>query len=108
MKMKQKKLKIFVLLMSLMFFFGVVGNIIIMNTVEKPSEKNTTEFKATVNNIEMRELGTGENYIINTYEYDDKISIFNIKKIVDMNDINKLQTGQAIFFRVENAWLDQF
>jgi hypothetical protein len=106
--MKRKKLIVFVLSFSFVLFFGMLGNVIIMNTKEKSSEVNTTEFTATIKSIEIDGEGTNEYCIIFSEEYGNKLSTYNIRKISEISDFNRLESGQTVFFRVENIWLNQF
>jgi uncharacterized membrane protein YeiB len=108
MKMKRKKLTVVSLVFSLIFFIGAVTGLIVASTTEKISEKNTTEFTATVTSIKTEGSGTGQFGKIYTEEYGDKLNIFYIKKIVDVDDFSDIQAGQTVFFRIENVWLEQF
>lgn len=109
MKVIKRKLLIFFSILFLFFFFGMISLIIMMNNSEKPSEKNTTEFTATVIYVEMGGTGAEKYGVIYTEEYSStKLNIFNIKRIGDTNDLQNLQTGQTVFFRINNVWLDQF
>lgn len=108
MKIKRTKLTIFVLVMSIILLFGTIGNVIIMNTVEELSEKNTTEFIATVKKVEIEGEEINKHAIIYTQEYGDKLSTFNIKEIIDIHDLNGLKTGQKIAFRTMNIWINEF
>ena len=104
--MKRKNLAVVALIFSLLFFFGMLGNVIIMNT-RNPSEANTTQFTATVRGVEIDGEGIHEHCIIHSEEYGGKLSTYNIRGISDTTDFNSLKNGQFVFFRVENIWLDQ-
>lgn len=94
--------------MSLLFFIGSVAGLVVANTVEKLSDRNTTQFMATVKNVEIEGSGDDEYGRIHTEEYGDKLIILNIREIIDMNDYNSLHGGQTVFFRIENIWVDLF
>lgn len=106
--MKKKKITIFILIVSLLFFFGTIGNIIIINTINKLSEKNTTEFTATITKVVTKGTGNDEYGIIYTQEYDDKLNVYNINEITNKKDFTELQSGQTVYFRIENVWLEKF
>ena len=108
-KMKKRKLIVFSLILFLIFFFGIIGLLISMNSIDKQTEKNTTEFMATVTNVETTDTGKNIYVEIYTEEYGDILHIStSVSKKIDMDDINNLQKGQTIIFRIENNMLDQF
>ena len=102
----ERKNTLFALFLSLLVFIGAVFLLILVNNFEKLSEHNTTEYTATVTNIEMKGSGTGEYGKIYTEEYGE-LYIYYIRNIVDMDDFNNLQAGQTVFFRIENIWLEK-
>jgi hypothetical protein len=108
MKMKRKRMIVFALVLSLIFFFGLIGNMIIMHNSAKLTEMNTTEFEATVRSIEIYGEGTREYCIIHSEEYGDKLITYSIRGISDISDFDRFKSGQTVFFRVENIWLNQF
>jgi len=108
MKMKRKRMIVFALVLSLIFFFGLIGNMIIMHNSVKLTEMNTTEFEAAVRSIEIYGEGTHERSIIHSEEYGDKLTTYFIREISDISDFTRLESGQTVFFRVENIWLSNF
>ncbi|MCL2462317.1 MAG: hypothetical protein FWF44_06585 [Defluviitaleaceae bacterium] len=80
-----------------------------MSTIEPASEENTTELIATVKNVEIREIGDSEFGEIYTEEYGDGVIAFYsgiLRETISMDDFNSLQTGETIFFRIENVRLN--
>lgn len=106
--MKRKKLTVFALILSIILLFGNIGNIIMMNITESHSEKNTTEFVATVMRVEIVGEGTYKRCIIHSEEYGDKLDTYNIRGIVDMSNFTSLNSNQTIYFRTKNSWVNQF
>lgn len=76
-----------------------------MHITENHSAENSTEFKATVSGIETKGTGTRERTIIVSEEYGDKLSTLSISKIIDRSEIDCLEPGQIVFFRIPNNWL---
>ena len=106
--MKRKRMIVFALVLSLIFFFGTIGNVITMHNASKLTEMNTTEFTATVRSVEIDGEGTREYCIIHSYEYGDKLITYSIREISDISDFTKLESGETVFFRIENIWLSNF
>ena len=67
------------------------------------SESNTTEFTATVSNINIDE-GHGA-FIIHIEEYAAELWVFGFA-IIDFNEISMLRAGQTIIFRTRHAPLE--
>ena len=108
-KMKIKKSIVYPLVLFSIFFFGTSGVLISMNSIDKQTEKNTTEFMATVTNVETTYTGEKIHIEIYTEEYDDTLHIStNVSKKIDMDDINNLKKGQKILFRIQSNMLEQF
>ncbi|MCL2434065.1 MAG: hypothetical protein FWD16_06055 [Clostridia bacterium] len=92
------------LIMALAVLCLIVILVIMMN-VDTLSEKNTSEFSATINSIIIFD-NFNEGYpMIQTEEYGD-INTSGIIRVLDINDLVGLQVGQMIFFRVKNSLLD--
>lgn len=106
--MKRKKLTVVVLVFSILSFIATVGGSIVASTVETISEKNTTEYTATVTSVKIEGSGTDKYGRICTEEYGDKLLISVSKKLVDMNDFENIQAGQTVFFRIQNVWVESF
>ena len=106
--MKKSKWIIFTLVISLLFLFGAVAGQRAGNAIDKLTKGNTTELMATVIKAETKGTEPNEYGIIYTEEYGEKLKVFNIEKLTDVNDFNSLQTGQTVLFRIENVWLGQF
>lgn len=104
--MKRKGLIVVVLVVSLFSFIGSVGSLIVACNIEKISTSKTTEFSAIVTDIKVVGSGASKSGKIYTEEYGDKLNIFYIKDVADMDGFSSLKEGQRIFFRIENVWLD--
>ena len=106
--MKQKIFTIVILIMSLWLILGGIAGLTVMTNIEKPSDDNTIEFMATVKNVEIRVLNSSKDGVVRTEEYSTILVVPNVEKTVDINDFNNLQSGQTIFFKIDNIWADQF
>lgn len=105
--MINKKMRILLVILCLVFSFGATGVWIFMNSIDKQTEENTTEFATTISKVEI--IDTVENGYIEIYtnEYNYTLHISsNVSKNIDMNAVSDLQKNQTIFFRVENKMLD--
>lgn len=108
-KLKSKKLLIIMLSLSfLIFIAGVSSLIAILDTNKNLSETDTTEFFATAMKVEIEGSGSGAYGTIYTEEYGGKLKIRNINQIQKKNELLNLKSGQTVYFRIENGWLNQF
>lgn len=78
----------------------VVIEIVAKVTVSDYSETNTTEFAATVKDVE------GD--ILYTKEYGAELYLLADSEYIDWDEFRSLQSGQNVYFRIENVWLKQF
>lgn len=102
--MKHKKLTIFLLVLFVILFFGMLGNIVAVgNTTREFSEATTTEFAATVVSVRVH----GEHVVIYSEEFGGRLSTHQIRNLSDISDFTDLKNGQTVFFRIENIWLEQ-
>ena len=107
--MRRRKAILFVLCFSLLLLIGMTANIFTINSIEEVTETNTTAFMATVSSkTSSDDKATVERNIIYTEEYYDKIRMDSIYKNLDVSDLESILPGQIVYFRIMNAWLDQF
>lgn len=106
--MKKKKL-IVIMILCQIFFLGMIGNLIVMHFIDKKTEENTTEFEATISEVDIKNEGEDISIKIDTEEYGSLLYISpSISEKIDMNSINNLPKGQTIFFRIEDHMIEQF
>jgi hypothetical protein len=99
-----KKLTVTILIFSMLFFLGTVGIMISMTPIDKQTEDTTTDYSATVSNIQITDTGKSTYVAIQTKEYDSALQIStNISDKLNMDDVRRLQEDQKIFFRIENT-----
>lgn len=97
------------MIFCLEFFLGLIGVLITMNSIDKKTEKNTTEFVATITKVDVANTGKDMYVEIGTKEYESLLHIStSISERIDMDNINSLQKGQTIFFRIEDNMVEQF
>ena len=106
--MKNKKIVVSVLIISLLFFFGSVAGATVASIIRNPAEEDTTEFSATVVHVEIKKVGRDERSIICTEEYGDKLMLPNSRLAIDSDDLSGLEAGETVFVRIDNVWWDQF
>ena len=107
--MKKKKLIMVLLILCMISFFGTIGLLISMNSIDKQTEQSTTEFMATVTHVETTYTEKNTYIEVYTEEYGTMLYISTtISRKINIDDITNLQNGQKILFRVENNKLDEF
>ncbi len=106
--MNKLNIKIVILVISILFFIGMIGLMIFMSQIDKQTEDTTTYYAATVTEIWINRIENSIYAEIHTKEYDSALQIStNITKNINMNDVKDLKNGQKIFFRIENIKSDQ-
>jgi len=86
-------------LISILFIISIILSLFFKVRVD---EYNTTEFTATVISVERNHPFLDRpRYIINTIEF-GQLRINNIRRVADSEELNKLQYGEEILFRVED------
>ena len=106
--MKKSKIKIVIMIVSLLFFVATIGLMISMSKIDKQTEDTTAFYTATVIDVDV--TNTGENVFaeIHTKEYNTSLYIStNIGKNIRMDDVSYLKNGQTIFFGIENIKVQQ-
>ena len=85
--------------LSLLMFF-----ILMFDMLEGVTEENTTGFAATVTGLNFNEQN--KTYIIYTNEYGNSVRISDKSCVIDEAQLNNLEFGDVIVFRVKNSVLD--
>lgn len=107
--MGYKKTKRFIRIISLVFFFGVIGIIISLNSVDKLTTQNTKEFDAVIEKIELTDTGESLYITIYTKEPDKQLNLStSVSKKISKSKIESLHKGDIVFFRIENDMINQF
>lgn len=106
--MSKSTINVIIMFLSLLFFCGTIGLIITMCEIGMLTEEKTTELIATVIDTELTNTGTDVFAEIYTKEYDTSLLISNnICNYMETDKLSDLKTGDTIFFRIENANLEQ-
>ncbi len=106
--MKKSKIKIAIMIISLLLFVATIGLIISMSKIDKQTEDTTTLYTATVTDVNITNTQKNVFIEINTKEYNTSLHIStNISENIDIEDVKKLKKGQTIFFRIENTQVHQ-
>ena len=106
--MKKSKIKITVMIISLLLFVATIGLTISMSKIDKQTEDTTTLYTATVTDVNITNTQKNIFIEINTKEYNTALHIStNISKNIEIEDVKKLKNGQTIFFRIENTQVHQ-
>lgn len=92
-----------------MFFFVVMVSLLIFTSkIDEQTDKMTTFFTATVNEVEITDTGKRKFIKIHTNEYSTALYVSNdIINSINVEDISGLEKGQTIFFGIENTKTDQ-
>lgn len=106
--MKKPKIKIVIMIVSLLFFVVTIGLLISMSKIDKQTESTTTFYTATVISVAVTDMGENIFAEIHTKEYKTSLYISeNISKNIRMDDVRNLRNGQTIFFGIENTKVQQ-
>lgn len=89
--------------MSFVFFIGLIGLLLITRNIDQQTEKTTTLYTATVTGVEVTKIGNDISAEISVKEYSNNLLISeSICKKINIDDVQHLETGQIIYFRIEN------
>lgn len=106
--MYRAKIKAITLITLFLFFVGSVGTMFIIHQAAKQTEDTTTYRSATVQKVSCNDTGKVVYLRIYTQEYYAALLIPpTVSERIDLDVIRDLPSGTEIFFRVENAMLDQ-
>ncbi|MBQ8303449.1 MAG: hypothetical protein IJX79_00655 [Clostridia bacterium] len=105
----KKKTIIIILFVSLILLFGVAGISVAMNGLDKQTEKNTTEYSATISKGEFLDTRENKHFQIFTKEYVNSFLVStNISEHIDIDCLKALESDDKIVFRIENEKTNQF
>lgn len=95
-------------ILTFMFLFGIVGLLLILSSTDRQTQENTTECVASIKDVEISvtERDLFLNMLCNEYSCYLNISTV-VSDNIDINNIYALQTGDTIYFRVNNHSLDK-
>jgi hypothetical protein len=106
--MKNRKVLIVIIAMSLICFIGISGNLIIMTDFDKNTDENTVMFSATVSEITINDTGEQINAEIMTNEYSTALWISGtVCENINIDDIRDINKNQAIRFRMAESKANQ-
>ncbi len=102
--MRKIKFTTIILVISVFFLIGTVGNMLNMIQAYHQTENNTTLYSATISKVEINNEMMNVKIWVNEYDYYLTIPRFISEEIID--EAWNLQIGQKIFFRIENFKVD--
>ena len=106
--MKKKKIQIAGMIVSLLFFAGMIGILITMSKIDRQTEATTTLLTATVTSVDVNDTGKNIYVEIHTKEYETSLLLStNISKSINMEEVRNLKEGQVIVFGIEKSAADQ-
>lgn len=95
------KKRIFAIVICFVFFFGMVGLLCLMNSLDKQTEETTVELSITISAITVSETEKKTNIKIITEEYENDFYLQpNITKYLDDIEISTLKKGDKIEIRL--------
>jgi len=102
--MKRLKIQLIIMIVSFVFFIGMIGLLILMRDADRQTEETTLFCHATVLGVEINDTGKAVSVEIFTDEYDNSLHIStNITKNICMDNVKNLKKGQSIFFGIEKT-----
>lgn len=107
--MRNKKTIIFFTFVCWFVLFVFIGLYIFLNSIDKQTTKNTTEYIATVEKVLV--TNTRQNVYIEIYTQEYNTSLYistNISKKINIKNFSFLKKGERIFFRVSNDISEDF
>lgn len=107
--MKSRKMIYVILTTSMILFLIMTGLLISIHNVDKQSTNTTTEYSATISDLEIDNNKNNPHVKIKTYEFNSYIYIStNVIKNINSSNISNLSKGKLIIFRIQNNKIDQF
>ena len=105
--MNKSKNKTTMIIFALLFFVFIVL-IISISKIDKQTENTTTLYTATVSRVNIVDTGRKIFTEIHTKEYKNSLLIdTDVNKNINISDVENLQSGDLIFFRIENIKVKQ-
>ena len=100
--MKRLKIQLIIMIVSFVFFIGMIGLLILMRDIDRQTEETTSFYQATVTSVDIANTGSDISARIYTNEYDTYLLITtDIAPNINMDDVKDLKNGQTIFFGIE-------
>lgn len=104
--MRDTKLMKFLCMFCAVFTVGFFVLFLIVDSLNKLNENNTTEFSAVVKSVQCIDTTEDIYYLISVKEYNSDLLVDSIAaESIDSELIGKLREGDAIFFRIKNMYL---
>ena len=104
----RRSIIIFVLIVSIFLFVGLVGLIIVIDSIDKQTEDSTTCFTATVDRVVTAGKGNRKHADIYLKEHETSLLITtNIIGSINMSALTELEEGETVYFRIKNAKVTQ-
>ena len=101
--MKRAKYQFIIMIVSFVFFIGSTCLLIFTRNIDQQTEETTTLYAATVTGVEVTKIGNDISAEISVKEYSNNLLISeSICKKINIDDVQHLETGQIIYFRIEN------
>lgn len=97
--------RIIIMIISIIFFFGMIDLFVVMIKEYKMTEENTVLLTATVESVNINDTGDNIYLLININEYEPDLMITsNVAKRIDLSLIEDLENGEKISFRIEKSY----
>ena len=97
--------RIIIMIISVIFFFGMIDLFVVMTKEYKMTEENTVLLTATVESVNINDTGDNIYLLININEYEPDLMITsNVAKRIDLSLIEDLENGEKISFRIEKSY----
>lgn len=107
MKINKRKTTIILIILYVIILFAFIAVTKTVNSQEDVFVEDTIKLSATVVRAEIESSGRSEYGILHTEEYADKLYIFDVETIIDIEKFLLLQPGEEIYFRIEHGWLNK-
>lgn len=105
--MRKRGILIFIAVFSAIEFLGLTATAFIVSRVDKQSENTTKCYVATVSEVQIDDNGKGRSARIIINEYRNDLILFSMVCTDNVvSDINRLENGQKIYFRIENRYAE--
>ena len=101
MRKRKRKLTPYILAFFLLLFFGMIGLYIMISAVDQQSEANTVEYTDTVAAVDVTQTENDVHLEIVTESNRRLIVQTSVANHLDRNEIQALQPGEQIFYRIE-------
>lgn len=98
------KNRIVILIVVVLFYIGSFGLIYLVFMSDRQNESNTTSYTATVSSVDII---NDQSSLIYIKEYENALLVMDvIMENIDVSELECLNSGQQIYFRIENYEVD--